>query len=375
MSPPGCLLRRPLLSHPRPRPASVSERLVGTSVWYWTARLPRSRCSLVQSFSSFYWAAVRPAIGTLSFLSAARTPSRDARMEGSASGQEVAFSVKLCRQSVELIWCVCIYMLLVNVSAILIECTVTYSSLFASFKWASDLFLAFKIAFYLGFFWLRHIQLAFSGIFAEISSHRWLRTNAQIWRYCCAFEWTVLFLPQDELAAGWSPNRQTSYEARRDKALFDNFFFFGLIYVPRMTRFIFEGKKNDNLLKISWFRYSVFIYLITFLAFVTIREKRNESKRFWFRVTISFRVALKSLCCTFGLKKKNCTAELQMSWCSLLRRRSPLKDQLRKLGFLFFCFLMGKTCRNQLQTHTVGVTFCKHLQKRLISSWIHFLVP
>lgn len=32
VSPPGCLLRRPLLSHPRPRPASVSERLVGTSV-------------------------------------------------------------------------------------------------------------------------------------------------------------------------------------------------------------------------------------------------------------------------------------------------------------------------------------------------------
>lgn len=34
VSPPGCLLGRPLLSHPRPRPASVSERLVGTSVWY-----------------------------------------------------------------------------------------------------------------------------------------------------------------------------------------------------------------------------------------------------------------------------------------------------------------------------------------------------
>ena len=35
----GCLLGRPLLSHPRPPRASVSERLEGTSVWYLTARL------------------------------------------------------------------------------------------------------------------------------------------------------------------------------------------------------------------------------------------------------------------------------------------------------------------------------------------------
>lgn len=68
-----------------------------------------------------------------------------------------------------------------------------------------------------------------------------------------------------------------------------------------------------------------FIYLITFLAFVTIREKKNESKRFWFRVTISFRIALKKFF-FFGLFK-NCTAEFQMSWYLLLRRRSPPEVQ------------------------------------------------
>lgn len=309
MSPPGCLLRRPLLSlilvPVRPRYLKGSWGPAFGIGLHGCRVLAAASCSL---FLSFYWAAVRPAIGTLPFLSAARTPSRGARVEGSATGQEVAFSVKLCRQSVELIWCVCIYMLLVNVSAILIECTVTYSSLFASFKWASILFLAFKFAFhfFVCFFWLRHIQLAFSGIFAEISSHRRLRTNAQIWRYCCAFEWTVLILPQDELAAGWSPNRQTSYEACQDKALFDIF-----LFSPNRPNLCptndalhiwvtFEENKNNNSLKISWFKYSVLMYLITFLAFVTIREKRNESKRFWFRVTISFRVALKSLCCSFG---------------------------------------------------------------------------
>lgn len=103
---------------------------------------------------------------------------------------------------------------------------------------------------------------------------------------------------------------------------------------------VFEENEN-NLLKISWFRYSVFIYLITFLAFVTIREKRNESKRFWFRVTISFRVALKSLCCSFGFLKKK---KKLHSWASnelMFAAEETLAAQgstAETGGVLFFCF-------------------------------------
>lgn len=90
VSPPGCLLGRPLLSHPRPRCASVSERLAGTNVTVW---LLCSCCSGVRSLSRLL----------LGCCAARRTTPTSCLEPGPCplttgvedSGQEVAFSVKL----------------------------------------------------------------------------------------------------------------------------------------------------------------------------------------------------------------------------------------------------------------------------------------
>ena len=71
VSPSGCLLGRPLLSHPRPRRASVSERLAGTSVLVLdrtAAVLLLQLCAVFSSFTGLLCGPPRD----YSFLSAGR---------------------------------------------------------------------------------------------------------------------------------------------------------------------------------------------------------------------------------------------------------------------------------------------------------------
>lgn len=94
VSPSGCLLGRPLLSHPRPRRASVSERLVGTSVLVLdrtAAVLLLQLCAVFNSFTGLLCGPPRD----YSFLSAARTSPHNVLVEDPSSRQEAAFSVKL----------------------------------------------------------------------------------------------------------------------------------------------------------------------------------------------------------------------------------------------------------------------------------------
>lgn len=121
---------------------------------------------------------------------------------------------------------------------------------------------------------------------------------------------------------------------------------------PLMTCFRTKKKKKITPQNLNIY-IQFFIYLITFLAFVTIREKKNESKRFWFRVTISFRIALKKFF-FFGLFK-NCTAEFQMSWYLLLRRRSPPEVQQWRISHFKLGWKLDEMAKKEKKKESITV--------------------
>lgn len=189
VSPPGCLLGRPLLPHPRPCRASVSERHAGTSVLYWTEWLLRSSCSGVRSLLVLLGCCAAR-LGTFpSCLKPKRRPVILGRkilaFWGGSCFQRWAFASNQLN--------FVMYMLLVNVPAILIECINIYSRFFASFT----LTLAFKNAKPLRFCSFIYLHLAFLTP----------RTpdKCSNMKTLLHFKWTV-FLSLPELAYGQFPN-------------------------------------------------------------------------------------------------------------------------------------------------------------------------